>query len=293
MRQWSAATIGWRFCFSRLNSNVVNMHGTPGTVHPAASLSGKTSLGPSKQSRPARHGTTASFARLSRLARRRRRRARARPTGTGQLPYDPLLRGKVTFEIVAWDQPGAGDPMLATMTPQAAIAAGLPKPSQCDIVVVDLVVAHGHAAARRVPQAGRRQPTCPARSGSTSTRSERRQRCGKPAILVYRRTEQCLARSDDPEFEDKRAAVRSRSRRSSPRSATRTVRSSVGCNDYAIAGGFPQAARASTCARLSRPAAWTLGAPGRDARLPPQSRQNVACRCGKARRFRAARLHAG
>ena len=55
-----------------------------------------------------------------------------------QLPYDPLLRGRVTIEAVAWDQPGAGTPMLATMTPQAAIAAGLPKPSQCDIVVVIL-----------------------------------------------------------------------------------------------------------------------------------------------------------
>ena len=39
-----------------------------------------------------------------------------------QLPYDPLLRGKIGFEVVAWDQPGAGVPMLATMTPQAAIA---------------------------------------------------------------------------------------------------------------------------------------------------------------------------
>lgn len=55
-----------------------------------------------------------------------------------RLPYDPLLRGRLTIEAVAWDQPGAGTPMLATMTPQAAIAAGLPKPSECDIVVVFL-----------------------------------------------------------------------------------------------------------------------------------------------------------
>ena len=53
-----------------------------------------------------------------------------------QLPYDPLLRGKVSFEVIAWDKPGAGTPMLETMPPQEAINLGLPKPSECDIVVV-------------------------------------------------------------------------------------------------------------------------------------------------------------
>jgi len=53
-----------------------------------------------------------------------------------RLNYDPAFRGKVWLETVAWDKPGAGTPMLATLTPQAAIAAGLPKPSACDIVVV-------------------------------------------------------------------------------------------------------------------------------------------------------------
>jgi hypothetical protein len=53
-----------------------------------------------------------------------------------QLQYDPLLRGKITVETVAWDKPGAGTPMLATLTPQEAIKQGLPKPSECDIVIV-------------------------------------------------------------------------------------------------------------------------------------------------------------
>ena len=35
-----------------------------------------------------------------------------------ELQYDPLLRDQVTIETVAWDKPGAGTPMLATMTPQ-------------------------------------------------------------------------------------------------------------------------------------------------------------------------------
>jgi hypothetical protein len=33
-----------------------------------------------------------------------------------ELPYDPLLRGRLTLDAVAWDDPAAGVPMLATMT---------------------------------------------------------------------------------------------------------------------------------------------------------------------------------
>jgi len=53
-----------------------------------------------------------------------------------RLPYDPFLRGKITIEIVAWDEPGAGVPMLANVTPQEAVNQGLPMPAECDIVVV-------------------------------------------------------------------------------------------------------------------------------------------------------------
>jgi hypothetical protein len=53
-----------------------------------------------------------------------------------RLPYHSFLRGKISLETVAWDKPGAGTPMQATMTPQEAIAKGLPKPSECHIVVV-------------------------------------------------------------------------------------------------------------------------------------------------------------
>src|SRR5713101_4479632 len=55
-----------------------------------------------------------------------------------RLQYDPLLRGAATFQIVAWDWPGSGPPLLATTTPQAALNTGQPRPSECDIVVVIL-----------------------------------------------------------------------------------------------------------------------------------------------------------
>lgn len=52
-----------------------------------------------------------------------------------RLPNRPAFREKVGFRVVAWDKPGADTPMLATMSPQEAIDAGLPRPSECDIVI--------------------------------------------------------------------------------------------------------------------------------------------------------------
>ena len=45
-------------------------------------------------------------------------------------------RDRIKLDSVAWDQPGAGVAQEATLTPQAAIKKGLPKPSDCDVVVV-------------------------------------------------------------------------------------------------------------------------------------------------------------
>jgi len=53
-----------------------------------------------------------------------------------QLPYRPSFREKVMFRVIAWDKPGAGTVMRATLTPQDAINKGLPTPAECDIVVV-------------------------------------------------------------------------------------------------------------------------------------------------------------
>lgn len=50
--------------------------------------------------------------------------------------YDPNFVEKVSIRIVAWDKLETSVPMMATMTPQMAITAGMPKPSDCDIVVI-------------------------------------------------------------------------------------------------------------------------------------------------------------
>ena len=106
----------------------------------------------------------------------------------GQLPYDPLVRGRLTIETVAWDQPGGGTPMYATMTPQAAITAGLPRPSECDVVVAVLWSRMGTPLpAEYVKPDGTRYASgtewefLDAVAGHASS--------GRPDVLLYRRTE--------------------------------------------------------------------------------------------------------
>src|SRR4051812_18694296 len=51
---------------------------------------------------------------------------------------EPAYYGHLSLEYVAWDDPEAPTPMLATQVPQASVNAAKPPPSQCDIVVVVL-----------------------------------------------------------------------------------------------------------------------------------------------------------
>src|SRR5215831_3412236 len=62
----------------------------------------------------------------------------AREVIKDELSVDPLLRGQVALDVVSWDDPFAPTPMLASLTPQEAVNRGLPKPSECDFVVIIL-----------------------------------------------------------------------------------------------------------------------------------------------------------
>jgi HEAT repeat protein len=115
------------------------------------------------------------------------------------LAYDPLLRDRVTIDNVAWDKRGAGAPMLAGITPQASIAAGLPRPSECDIVVVLFWSRMGTP----LPDEYRKTDGSRYESGTeweyedgvTAFRAT-----GKPYVLLYRRTQQVLLDPDDAKF---------------------------------------------------------------------------------------------
>ena len=55
-----------------------------------------------------------------------------------QIRAERAFRGRVDLACIAWDQSGAEVAMEAGLTPQEAIKRGLPKPSQCDLVIVIL-----------------------------------------------------------------------------------------------------------------------------------------------------------
>src|SRR5262245_47308896 len=111
-----------------------------------------------------------------------------------QLPYDRGLRDRISVGVVAWDHPGSETPMLATMTPQAAIAKGLPKPSDCDIVIVVLWSRMGTPLPADDPKWLKADGT----RYMSGTEWEyldalaAHQRTGRPEILVYRCTRECL-----------------------------------------------------------------------------------------------------
>lgn len=119
-----------------------------------------------------------------------------------ELPYDPLLRGRITIETIAWDKPGAGTSMLATMTPQEAIKKGLPTPAQCDIVIVIFWSRMGTP----LPPDRKKPDGTQYLSGTEwecLNALEAAVRQGKPQVLVYRCTGKIVLDPDDPEFDEK------------------------------------------------------------------------------------------
>ena len=118
-----------------------------------------------------------------------------------RLPDDPVFRDRITIRTIAWDKPGAGTPMLATLTPQEAIKQGLPEPSECDIVIVILWSRMGTP----LPSEWTKPDGSLYRSGTEweyCNALEAAEQHGKPKLLLYRRTEKVLLDPDDPAFEE-------------------------------------------------------------------------------------------
>ena len=54
------------------------------------------------------------------------------------LPHKPLLHGRMTFELVSWDDPRHGTPLPAHLTPRQAVTRFHGEPASCQIVLVVL-----------------------------------------------------------------------------------------------------------------------------------------------------------
>src|SRR5918999_128928 len=116
-----------------------------------------------------------------------------------ELPRVQAWKGKFTIDPVRWDDPHAPAPMDAHLTPQDAVNRGLPKPSQCDAVVVILWSRMGTP----LPDSYDKKPDgTPYLSGTEwefeDALAESRR------ILLYRRTEEPRLGITDSDFKKKR-----------------------------------------------------------------------------------------
>jgi hypothetical protein len=121
-----------------------------------------------------------------------------------RLPYDPSMRGRVTVDIIAWDNPDAPIPMPATLSPQEAVNQGSPKPSECDIVLVILWTRIGTPLPREVTKADGSYYL----SGTEWEYEDALQSDRRPIILVYRRTDAAPINPGDPDSEKKEEQFR-------------------------------------------------------------------------------------
>lgn len=119
-----------------------------------------------------------------------------------QLQYSPLLQGQVFLETVAWDKPGVETPFLATMTPQEAINQNLPKPSECDIVIVILWSRMGTPLPRDYLKPDGRRYWSGTEWEFWDAFSKAKTDI-RPKLLVYRRNEKVLLDDEMPDFEER------------------------------------------------------------------------------------------
>ncbi|MGZ5267107.1 MAG: SIR2 family NAD-dependent protein deacylase [Caldimonas sp.] len=126
------------------------------------------------------------------------------------LPKDPAFRGKITCEVVRYDDPVAPVGMVATESPQVTVDRRLPLPSQCDVVVVVLWSRLGST----LPGELYRKPDGSLYESGTERVFEEainaRPAGGRPAphVLVYHRTSKVPFSADDKDFDEKTEQLR-------------------------------------------------------------------------------------
>ena len=116
------------------------------------------------------------------------------------LTKDPLLPRRVDFDVISWDDPHAGTPMPANLTPQEALLHYKGGPAGCDIVIVILAARLGtHLAIDRFA----REDGSRYLSGTEWEYEDAWNADPRPAILVYRRTDLVAPAFDDPQRDAK------------------------------------------------------------------------------------------
>jgi hypothetical protein len=119
------------------------------------------------------------------------------------LQYESQFKDSVFFEVVAWDKPGAGTPMLANKTPQAAIDAGLALPAECDIVIVIFRARMGTPLPFPEYKKDSGEPYHSGAEWEFENAMQASRLHGRPDVPVYRCTEKVLLDDEAPDYEQK------------------------------------------------------------------------------------------
>jgi hypothetical protein len=104
-----------------------------------------------------------------------------------------LLKGRVDFDIVAYDDPLAGTPLLATETPQESVNRYKVPPSQCDLTIVILWSRLGTPLGLNMAR-----PDGTTYASGTEWEYEDARKAGKP-VFLYVRSEKPKFEADDDE----------------------------------------------------------------------------------------------
>ena len=116
------------------------------------------------------------------------------------LPYNPFVRGKVTLDVVTWDDPQSGTPMLGNLTPQDCVNRFGPRPSECDIVIVIFWARMGTPLTEAFGTNANGEPYL---SGTEWEYEDALNASPGPDILVYRRDEEPTIKLKDPDRAEK------------------------------------------------------------------------------------------
>ena len=129
---------------------------------------------------------------------------------TSDLRGNPLLEGRIAFDLVSWDDPHASTPMPAHLTPQDGVNLFRGRPSECDIVIVVLWSRIGTPLPKE-PKFLRSDGT-PYRSGTEYEFEDAMSAAvatgGRPTVLLYRRNSRPEVDLEDPELPAKQEQYR-------------------------------------------------------------------------------------
>jgi tetratricopeptide (TPR) repeat protein len=121
------------------------------------------------------------------------------------LPGKALLHGRMTFQLVSWDDPHHGTTLPADMTPQQAVTRFHGEPAGCQIVIVILwsrMGTHLDVSLERKPDGS------PFVSGTEWEYLNAFNASPRPEILVYRRNDPPKVDLNDPKLDEKREQLR-------------------------------------------------------------------------------------